>query len=121
MKFVTLDAEPCSLAGKEAYDFFIASQEAAPNWQNKITFESVEKMREFDAGRLIHWVSPAALLLIPAEKDYLLPLPVVQAAYERAREPKGIMPLPVGHFDVHFEPWLSKSAGAAVDWFRKYL
>lgn len=121
VKVVTLENEPCSLAGKEAYDFFIASQRVAPNWRNRITFESVEKMREFDAGRLIHWVAPAALLLIPAEKDYLLPLSVVQAAYERAREPKGLLPLPVGHFEVYFEPWLSKSAGAAVDWFKKYL
>jgi fermentation-respiration switch protein FrsA (DUF1100 family) len=121
MKVVTADNEPCSLAGKEAYDFFIASQNVAPTWQNRITYESVEKMREFDAGLLIHWVSPAAMLLIPAEKDYLLPMSVVKAAYDRAGEPKGIMPLPVGHFEVYFEPWLSISAGAAVDWFKLFL
>jgi fermentation-respiration switch protein FrsA (DUF1100 family) len=99
----------------------MASREVAPTWRNQITFESVEKMREFDAGRLIHWVAPAALLLIPAEKDYLIPIDAVKAAYQRAREPKGMLSLPVGHFEVYFEPWLSKSAGAAVEWFRKYL
>jgi uncharacterized protein len=121
MKVVTADNEPCSLAGKEACDFFMASRGVAPTWQNRITYESVEKMREFDAARLIHWVSPAALLLIPAEKDYLLPIDAVKTAYDRANEPKGIVPLPVGHFEVYFEPWLSIAAGAAVDWFKRYL
>jgi fermentation-respiration switch protein FrsA (DUF1100 family) len=121
MKVVTQEDEPCSLAGKEAYDFFMASRAVAPNWQNRITCESVEKMREFDAGRLIHWIAPAALLMIPAERDYLIPIGAVKAAYERAREPKGMLSLPVGHFEVYFEPWLSRSAGAAVDWFKKYL
>ncbi len=121
IKVVTPENEPCSLPGKEAYDFFMTTTADAPNWRNQITTESVEKMREFDAGYLIHWVSPAALLLIPAEKDYLLPFPAVNEAFVRAKEPKAMLPLPVGHFEVYSDPWLPKVASAAIEWFRKYL
>jgi uncharacterized protein len=122
MKVVTpIPGELCSLGGKEAYDFFIATVDDAPTWRNQITYESFEKMREFDAAAMIQWVSPAAMLLIPAEKDYILPYDAVKAAYDRAKEPKGISPLPVAHFDVYTEPWLSLAAGMAVDWFKKYL
>lgn len=122
MKVVTANTnEMCYMAGKEAYDFFTATAIGAPSWQNQITLESVEKMRQFDAGVMIHWVSPAAMLLIPAEKDYFVPFEAVKAAYGRAREPKSIFPLPINHFEIYVEPWLSKAANAAVDWFKKYL
>ena len=122
MKVVTLNSsEPCYMPAKEAYDFFISTEKDAPNWRNQITLESVEKMREFDAGVMIHWVSPAAMLLIPAEKDIFITLDSVRAAYERAKEPKAIFPLQVKHFDIYVEPWLSTAANAAVDWFKKYL
>jgi hypothetical protein len=28
---------------------------------------------------------------------------------------------PIGHFDVYREPWLSKTAEEAVNWYRKHL
>ena len=123
MKVVALEGEPCYLPGKEAYNGVMAIVAKAPNWRNQITLESLEKMREFDAVSSIELLSPTALLLIPAEKESLSRsyMDAVKATYERAREPKNMIVLPIGHFEIYREPWLSKSADAAINWFKQYL
>jgi hypothetical protein len=29
--------------------------------------------------------------------------------------------LPISHFDIYRDPWLSEAADAAIDWFSRYL
>ena len=95
------------LPGQEAYEQDAhGTSENAPTWRNEITFQSLEKMREFDPVSLIHLISPAALLLIPAEKDSGIPVESIRAVYERVQEPKAISVLPIRHFEVYEEPWL---------------
>jgi len=123
MKLVAPEGEPCYLPGKEAYDGYMVMKEKAPNWRNQITLESLEKMREFDPVSSIELMSPTALLLIPAEKESLIPsyMDAVRATYERAQPPKNMIVQPIRHFEMYREPWLSKSADAAINWFKKYL
>jgi hypothetical protein len=100
----------------------MAFKEKAPNWRNQITLESLEKMREFDASSSIELISPTALLLVLAEKESLgTPIDVNRATYEKARPPKDMIVLPVRHFEMYREPWLSKSADIAISWFKQYL
>jgi len=119
MKVVAPEGEPCAVPGKEAYEEYMAMKQ--PNWRNQVTLESLEKMREFDPVSMVHMISPTALLFILAEKDSFCPLDVVKAIYEKAREPKAITVLPIRHFEMYSEPWLSKAASAAINWFKKYL
>lgn len=121
MKVVAPEGEPCVLPGEKTYEAYMGSKESSPNWRNQVTIESLEKMREFDPVSRVHWVAPTALLLIPAEKDSLIPVDAVRETYERAREPKALSVLPIEHFEIYEEPWLSKAAGAAIDWFEKQL
>jgi fermentation-respiration switch protein FrsA (DUF1100 family) len=123
MKLVAPEGEPCYLPGKEAYDGYMAMREKAPNWRNQITLESLEKMREFDPVSSIELMSPTALLLIPAEKESLIPsyMDGVRATYERAKPPKNMIVPPIRHFEMYREPWLSKSEDAAISWFKQYL
>jgi hypothetical protein len=122
MKFVAAEGEPCYLPGKEAYDGYMAYKEKAPNWRNQITLESLEKMREFDAISSIELMSPTALLLVVAEKERLAtPIDVNRATFEKARPPKDMIVLPVGHFEMYREPWLSKSLDPAINWYKQYL
>jgi hypothetical protein len=121
IKVVAPEGQPCALPGQEAYEAYMTMANTTPNWRNEITFESLEKMREFDPVGLVHWLAPAALLLIPAEKDSLIPVDATKEAYERAWEPKALIVLPIAHFEIYFEPWFSKAAGAAIEWFEKYL
>jgi len=107
------------MPGKEAYDEYMAIRQS--NWRNQVTRESLEKMREFDPVSMIHMMSPMALLLIPVEKDSFFPLDLVKALYEKAREPKAISALPIKHFEAYSEPWLSRAANEAINWFRQHL
>ena len=61
------------------------------------------------------------LLLIPGEKDSLIPIEAVKATYERAREPKAISMLPMTHYEAYREPWSIRTADLAIEWFQKYL
>jgi len=67
----------------------------------------------FIGDRLSFSGSPATVNLIPIE--------AVKATYERAREPKAISILPITHFEAYHDPWWSKAADLAIDWFRKHL
>ncbi|HEY93999.1 MAG TPA: alpha/beta fold hydrolase, partial [Dehalococcoidia bacterium] len=68
---VNQPGQPCVLPGKEAYDFFMSTIEIAPNWRNRMTVESIEKMREFDVISSIELLSPTPTMFIPAENDGL--------------------------------------------------
>lgn len=122
-KVVAPEGEPCVIDTTEAYEWFMhASRSIAPNWRNQVTVESLEKEREYDPVGPIQLIAPTPLLLIGAEYDTLALFDLIAAAYERALEPKAILPLACRHFDVYnIEPWLSKAAGAAVEWFTNYL
>lgn len=121
VKVVSAGGEPCIIPGKSAYDFFMGSQEKAPTWRNQLTRESLEKTREFDPVGLIDLMSPTALMLIAGEKDELIALESVKRVYERAKEPKELVVLPITHFEIYYEPWLSRAAEAAVKWFTRHL
>jgi hypothetical protein len=117
-KVVAPEGEPCVVPGREPYEEYMGIRQ--PNWRNQVTLESLEKMREFDPASMIQMISPA-LLFIVAEKDCFFPPDFVKAIYERAMEPKAMSVLPVKHFEMYTEPWLTKSATMAIDWFKEYL
>lgn len=121
LKVVASDGEPCVLPGEESYYHYRKLAEAAPNFQNKITLESLEKMREFNPVASIQMMAPTALLMLPAEKDSLLPFEAVKAAFDQAGEPKEIMPMPIGHYDVYEDPWRAKAIEKSVAWYIRYL
>lgn len=121
LKVVAPEGEPCVFPDKEAYEFYMGYKDAAPNWTNEVTFESLEKVREFDPVSLIHLMAPTVLLLIAGENDNLIPIKEVEKTYARALEPKSISKFPIAHFVPYKEPWLSKVAGLAVNWFQKHL
>jgi fermentation-respiration switch protein FrsA (DUF1100 family) len=118
---VAPEGEPCVLSQPESYAFLMEASKHAPNWRNQITFESLEKQREFDPISLIHLIAPTPLLIIAAEHDTLIPLDAPVSAYQRALEPKSLKILPCSHFDVYTEPWIGEAARAAVDWLKSQL
>lgn len=121
MKVVAPEGEPCILPGKESYDAFMELKDAAPNWRNEITLESLEKIREFDPVSLIHMMSPTAILIIAAESDSLIPLDSLTHAYDRAADPKKMVVLPIRHWEIYQDPWLSKATDDAVEWYSDHL
>jgi fermentation-respiration switch protein FrsA (DUF1100 family) len=121
VKVVAAPGETCIIPGQSAYDFFVGSQASAPNWRNQLTRESLEKMREFDNITSIGLISPTPLLILAAERDELISIETLNSVFEKAGEPKSLATLPITHFEVYREPWLSKAAEAAAGWFKKHL
>jgi fermentation-respiration switch protein FrsA (DUF1100 family) len=125
LKVVSLEAEPCVFPGKEFYDEYmdllVRYPKSNPTWLNGVTLESLEKVREFDPVGMIQYLAPTALLLIAAENDSAIPVDAVRETYKRAGEPKALSVLPIKHFEINAEPWLTKSAAEAIGWYNKYL
>jgi fermentation-respiration switch protein FrsA (DUF1100 family) len=122
LKVVAPEGEPSVLPTPESYQWFTqAGNTLAPNWRNQVTVESLEKFLEYDPAGSIHLISPTPLLMVVAGYDTLTPTDLAVAAYERALQPKAISIQPCKHFDAYTEPWVSKTAGVAVDWFKQHL
>ncbi len=122
LKVVAPEGEPSVLPTPESYQWFThAGNTLAPNWRNQVTVESLEKFLEYDPAGSIHLISPTPLLMVVAGYDTLTPTDLAVAVYERALQPKAISIQPCKHFDAYTEPWVSKTAGVAVDWFKQHL
>ena len=121
LKVVAADGVPCVLPGEESYSNYTKYGDHAPNFQNQITLESLEKMREFNPVDSIQMMLPTALLVLPAENDSLLPFGAVKAAFDRAAKPKKMIPMPIGHYDVYEDPWRAQAIEKSVAWYREHL
>ncbi|UCD08370.1 MAG: alpha/beta fold hydrolase [Dehalococcoidales bacterium] len=118
---VNQPGQPCVLTGKEAYDFFMSTTDIAPNWRNQMTVESIEKMREFDVISSIELLSPTPIIFIPAENDGLISIESIVNVYNKISEPKSLVSLPITHFEIYSDPWLSKAANIASEWYQAHL
>jgi fermentation-respiration switch protein FrsA (DUF1100 family) len=123
LKVVAPPGELCVLSTPDAHEWFEkAGAELAESWENLVTVESAEQLLEYDAAGPIELISPTPLLVIAAEEDSLMSLAVVRQAFERAGEPKKLLTLACGHFDVYgSEPWFAQAVGAAADFFVTHL
>jgi fermentation-respiration switch protein FrsA (DUF1100 family) len=119
---VAPEGELSVLATPDSYEFFTASKSHAPNWLNQTTFESVARAAEYKAAAFIDLIAPKPLLIVAAVHDSLIPIEAVRDAFARAGEPKKLIELDCGHFDVypggtHHEATVE----AETDWFTTYL
>ena len=104
----------------DAYEWYTQAATAnAPSWQNGVTLRSIEYVAGYEPGAYISLISSTPLLLIAAEND-VLPLSIAEAAYARACEPKQLVALPCGHWDV-YTVMFDQSAMPACDWFCAHL
>ena len=119
---VAPDGEPCVLATADSYEFFMGTTAEAPNWLNETNLESVARAAEYKPAAFIDLIAPKPLLVVAAIGDSLIPIGDVREAFGRAGEPKKLIELDCGHFDVY--PGGSHhddAASAAADWFTAHL
>jgi fermentation-respiration switch protein FrsA (DUF1100 family) len=113
---------PALMASAEAFEFFTnTAQDRAPSWRNEVTVRSLERIGEFEPGDAIHRISPSPLLMIVADQDISAYAELAFEAYERAREPKELVVLPCGHFDVYTGAEFEASSKAACEHFVRAL
>lgn len=120
---VSNTGEPAAQPSPEAFAWFThMGKEVAPTWENRITLESMEHYVEYDPAGLIDIISPTPLLMIVAVADKVTPPDLAIEAFEtRAREPKELVKIEGGHFDVYQGPLFSAAADPAAAWFAKHL
>jgi fermentation-respiration switch protein FrsA (DUF1100 family) len=120
-----VDADPMGpalMASLEAWEFFTkTAQDRAPSWRNEVTVRSLERITEFEPGDGIHRISPSPLLMIVADQDVSAYADLAFEAYERAREPKQLVVLSCGHFDVYTGAPFEVSSQAACEHFVRAL
>ena len=111
--------EPSVLATPDSYDWFMASS-FAPNWLNQTTLESVARAAEYKA-RIHRPGRPEAAAGRGCFGDSLVPIDLVRDAFGRAGEPKKLVELDCGHFDVYPGGPPRGRRDAAKEWFTTHL
>jgi len=112
---------PCALPTPDALTWFIETgNSVAPTWRNEVTLRSVEMLMEYEPGAHLRHISPTPLLMVVGKRDHLTMAELALQAYEHALEPKRLVLLDAGHFDVYGSAF-EASSGAAVEWFKSHL
>jgi len=86
-----------------------------------ISWETIEKTLEYKPIEVIDRIAPRALLLIGARDDDLCKIEGYEKLYDRAREPKKLVVLPITHYEIYGGKWLEESSRLAVEWFNRFI
>lgn len=114
--------EPAAQQHPDAYDWFTNAAKIAPTWKNEITYESMEHYLEYNPASFIEFIAPTPLLMIAAMEDGITPPDLIIEAYEEwANEPKKLLQLPGGHFDVYNGATFERASEGALHWYLQHL
>jgi uncharacterized protein len=97
-----------------------ALKDVAPS-KIDISWETIEKTLEYKPLEVIDRIASRALLLIGARDDDLCKIEGYEKLYERAREPKKLVVLPITHYEIYSGKWLGESSRLAREWFERFL
>jgi hypothetical protein len=123
LPLVAPPGQPCFFpSSNEAREFFEDAQGASEGrFKNRITLESLERLRYFEPAVRIDAIAPTPLRMILAKKDFLVPTDIALAAYARAHEPKSLVFLEGGHLGKSEGDDFEAASAAARDWFVQWL
>jgi fermentation-respiration switch protein FrsA (DUF1100 family) len=119
MQVVGRPDEPCALPGADGYAYFTTT--GGPTWNNQITLSSLELARAHEPALWIGRIAPRPLLMIVAEQDLVTPTAHALSAFERAGEPRKLVRVPGGHFDVYSGPGFDIATGETIAWLKTHL
>ncbi len=107
----------------DAYKWFTeTAKTVAPSWKNEITLESMEHYVEYNPASFIEFISPTPLMMIAAMDDGITPPDlIIEAFEEQAKEPKKLLKLPGGHFDVYNGATFEQASKQSLKWFQQHL
>ncbi len=108
-----------ALPGDDAHDYFASTE--SPTWKNEVTFSSFEAVRAYEPAWWIEKLSPRPLLMILAQDDTVTPTAHAEAAFARAWEPKKLVHVPGGHFDVYVGAGFDQAVPEMIAWFKNHL
>ncbi|WP_301107153.1 alpha/beta hydrolase [Sporosarcina sp.] len=123
IKVVSEDGQNCAQTHHEAYNWFMnKAKKIAPTWENRLTLESMEKYMEYFPASNADLISPTPLLMIVAMEDGVTPPdPAIDVFNEKITEPKKLVKLPKGHFDLYDGGTFEQAQQEAADWLIQHL
>lgn len=110
-----------ALNSAQTYAFVRETLKNVAPSQIDISWETIEKTLEYKPIEVIDRIAPRALLLIGARDDDLCRIEGYEKLYERAREPKKLVVLPITHYEIYGGNWLDESSRLACEWFERFL
>lgn len=109
------------LASAQTREFFKQVLPMMPELASEIPWASAEKTMEYRPIDVVDRIAPRALLLIGAEQDDLCKFEQYREMYERAKQPKKLVGLPITHYQIYQPEWVEKSGKLAVEWYGEHL
>ena len=110
-----------ALNSNQTRGFLAPALKAAPAMKCDLSWETMEKTLEYKPIDIVDRIAPRALLLIGARDDDLCKIEGYEKLYERAREPKKLVVLPITHYEIYSGKWFEESARLAREWFERFL
>jgi alpha-beta hydrolase superfamily lysophospholipase len=98
-----------------------AMWEAVPKWRNMFGFDSIGRVMDFRPIDIVHRAEGRALGFLLATEDQTASPDSYRALYEAAREPKRLIEVPAGHYDVYAGDLLDHCMAESIRFFRDYL
>lgn len=116
-----LDPLELALRDPQSRAFLPEAVKEYPQMRCELSWETLEKTLVYKPIDVVDRISPRALLLVGAEKDTIAPIEGYQKLYERAREPKKLVILPITHYEIYSGQWFEESSHQARAWFDRFL
>jgi dipeptidyl aminopeptidase/acylaminoacyl peptidase len=110
-----------ALNSNQTRGFLAPALKAAPAMKCDLSWETMEKTLEYKPIEIVDRIAPRALLLIGARDDDLCKIEGYEKLYERAREPKKLVVLPITHYEIYSGKWFEESSRLAREWFDRFL
>lgn len=112
-----------ALAQDEGTYSWMTAEAAAttPHWVNELTFQTIDRLIEFEPGDYLPRFAPRPVMLMVVEGDEINPEQYAIEALEKTDGPKKLLRLVGGgHYSVYREHFDAVSS-AARDWFTEHL
>lgn len=117
------DYAPAAMPVQEAWEYYSAAHERdAPNWENRVTVESMEHVIGWNVVGHAHLVVQP-LLVVHGTNDQLLPPRYAQQVYDLAPEPKQLEWITTdNHVQLYDQtPYVSAALDHIVSFLGRYL
>jgi len=109
------------LNSAESDEVFVEAEKRWPQIAVQIPFNAVQRIFEYEPERFVAAIAPRPLLLIGATRDQTVPHSEIVHLYELAGEPKELLTIDVGHYEIYSGPGAEEARARTVGWFRRYL
>jgi fermentation-respiration switch protein FrsA (DUF1100 family) len=89
-------------------------------FRNDVTLRSIEMFWEYEPALLVDQVSPTPLMMVVMDEDVLTQTDAAYRTYELALQPKRLVSLPGGHFEI-YNRHLEKALELSASFFAEHL